>query len=586
MRQTIKHIFVVAVAFALFTLGACNEDKGNYTYTDINRVDSILGIEDSYNVFIGYQLQITPRLYYSLGSEGDAFTYKWYYYANNVWNLLQEGLSLDQEIAGVIGRNRTLAFEAMNTATEVAYRKLFTIVLTDPAGFVALVEKEDGYDVDMVTYLSLDTAFALSKDVLEGVESEIPRAGVKPYDIVATGGTNNLSPLPSAPDGKNYQVYILTDQYTTRLTTDFSWLPEYNIETTIEGGSYLDVNYVQKGKPVTPVKLRITDNGGRKHWFYHVDENGQGNWFLYQTYNLLRFICNPMNMLGETGDLGYIWAKEGTRYEPSSEIYVNGQLGATFWDKDHKRFMFAVPTTFVSPYTFGNAFYSKPIDTETGTGAFSFTDPDYDDVISMGEKFTSATVMNGFAIIKLKSGGYSYIQYAGQNAPTTPAAGTARLRRSDFAASSPIGSAKFVCAYPQSDVPFIYYVSNNRVYKADISNTAAQETEITSLFISGGYSEITAFEFLLPNTNGAAVFHISDIEKALAVATYNPSLPKNESGKLEVFTLVSGSSNGSLELAKYPTDAAIAEKPTLADRQIPLSFTGLGKVVGLDYKKK
>jgi len=144
-----------------------------------------------------------------------------------------------------------------------------------------------------------------------------------------------------------------------------------------------------------------------------------------------------------------------------------------------------------------------------------------------------------------------------------------------------------VAAFPQSDVPFIYYATDdNRVFKADISASASVETEITSLFIKDGYSEITAFEYLLPNTNGASVYRIDEIEKGLAVATNNAAKAKDECGKLEVFTLKSGSNSGELELAKYPTPGAVAEKPSLAAKQIPMSFTGLGKIVGLDYKKK
>jgi hypothetical protein len=587
MKHIINKLFLAAIAFTVIGMVACNEDKGNYDYVDISRVDSIQGISETYPVYMGYQLKITPRLVFS-GSDASEYTYKWYYYANEEWILLQEGLEFDQEIAGEIGRSRTMAFEAHNEKTDVYYRKIFRIELSAPVGFLALCETADGYDVDMVSYVSVDTIFVLSKNVLEGMESAIPRSGVKPIDIVTGGSTNDLAPIPTEHDGTNYTVYILTDQYTTRLASkDFSWKSEYNIETTIEANSYLDVNYVQKGKPVIFQKMRMTDNGGRKVWFY-MEEEGEGNWFVYSIYPMVRYICNPMNMEGETIS-GIIWPKDGTRFDSSEEAYVYTSASsiAAIWDKDHKRFMFACPHNNVSAYTYGNAYYSKPIDTETGTAPFSFTDSDYDDVVKMGEVFTSSTAADGFAVIKLKSGGFRYIQFAGTAAPTTPYTAANRKRRSDFPASSAIGRAKFVVAFPQSDVPFIYYATtDNKVFKADISGSTPVETDVTSLFIKDGYSEITAFEYLLPNTNGTGVYHIDELEKGLAVATYNASKGKDECGKLEVFTLKSGSNSGELELAKYPTAGAIEEKPSLASKQVFMSFTGLGKIVGLDYKKK
>ncbi|MDR0657380.1 MAG: hypothetical protein LBG18_00340 [Mediterranea sp.] len=591
MKHSVNKLFATAIALILIGLAACNEDKGNYNYQDINRVDSILGIANSYPVYLGYQLKITPRLVYALGTDANEFTYKWYYY-DNAWKLLQEGLDLDQEIAGDIGRNRTMAFEAYNEKTDIPYRKVFRIELPAPVGYMALCETEDGYDVDMVSYVSVDTIFALSRNVLEGIQSTIPRAGVKPIDIVTAGSNNNLAPLPTETDGTSYTIYILTDQYTTRLASkDLSWKPAYNIETTVEAGSYLDVNYVQKGKPVIAGKMRITDYLGCKVWFYHVNEEGEGNWFLYSIYPMVRYLCNPMNMEGEKGSDGRIWPKDGSRFEPLKEICAHGSTvatSATLWDKDNRRFMFACPHNNVSAYTFGDAYYSKPIDTETGTAPFSFTDSDYDDVVTMGEVFgSSITSIDGFAIIKLKSGGYCYIRFAGKSAPTTPWAAADRRTRSDFPASSAIGRAKFVAAYPQADIPFIYYVTDdNKVFKADISGIVSVETEITDLFVKDGYSEITAFKFLLPNTNGTGVFHGSELEKGLAVATYNASKGKAEGGKLEVFTLKSGSNSGELEMARYPTPKAVEEKPSLAAKQVAMSFTGMGKIVGLDYKKK
>ncbi|MDR1720264.1 MAG: hypothetical protein LBR67_09155, partial [Dysgonamonadaceae bacterium] len=270
MKHIINKLFTTAILFILIGVTACNEDKGNYDYQDINSVEVISGISAEYAVYLGYQLQITPILGYTAAPGADEFTYKWYYYDSSAssWELLQEGLTLDQEIAGVIGRNRTMAFEAHNEKTDISYRKTFKIVLTAPIGYVALCETADGYDVDMVSYVSTDSMFLFAKNVLDGMESEVPHhEGQRPVDIVTAAGPTNLNlyPTPAFADGTNYTVYILTDQYTTRLASkDFSWRSEYNIESSVEGNSELDVNYKQQGKPIVAQKLKITDQQGRR----------------------------------------------------------------------------------------------------------------------------------------------------------------------------------------------------------------------------------------------------------------------------------------------------------------------------------
>ncbi|MDR1516734.1 MAG: hypothetical protein LBS52_01315, partial [Dysgonamonadaceae bacterium] len=579
-------------------LSACNEDKGNYDYIDINRVDSIQNISGNYSVYLGYRLQINPRLVYSQGSNENDFEYKWYYYESSTWKLLQEGLNFDQEIAPPIGKNRTIAFEAYNTKTGARYLRTFTITLSNPKGYAALCETSSGFDIYMASYLPTDDIFAFSPNVLEG--SDIPHTnGEKPIDIVTATCYIPLAPTQFSPDedeaSRKYFVYILTDQYTTAVSSkDFAWKPDYKIESVIEGGSYLDVNYKQQSKPIIAQKIKMTDASGRMVHMYQVDkETGKGNWFMYTIYPLVRLFCNPLNVSFKKDGNNNL-PDESKRFEPSPYSYVWGMNSPIIWDKDNKKFNLVLIKNHPSDYSFYNAFFSIPFVNGPTGGEFSFTDPDFKDLVYMGETFENATNPNGFAVMELNSGGYRFIRFGGlvgtamttasQTTYTPPAMTRARDKASKFAASSRIGSAKFVEVYPNST--FLYYVTNdNKVFKADVSGATAIETEITNLFVKDGYTEITAFEFPLPDTQGGGDCP-SSLEKGLAVGTINPSKPKDECGKLEIFTLVDGSLNGSLELAKYPTDAQVTAKPELAEKQRTMSFTGMAKIVGLDYKKK
>lgn len=98
--------------------------------------------------------------------------------------------------------------------------------------------------------------------------------------------------------------------------------------------------------------------------------------------------------------------------------------------------------------------------------------------------------------------------------------------------------------------------------------------EITSTVLSGDYTEITAFKYALPNADD-----IGAPGRALAVATYNPSLGKANGGKLEFFKIENPAS-GQPVLAKYPDTADEGAY------QIEMSWTGLGKITGLSYKQK
>jgi hypothetical protein len=153
-----------------------------------------------------------------------------------------------------------------------------------------------------------------------------------------------------------------------------------------------------------------------------------------------------------------------------------------------------------------------------------------------------------------------------------------KLRVSNIPASSNIGNAKFIARAPiGTNSPFLYYVTNdNKVYKVDISAAAAAVGDITSSVLTNdGYNEITLFKFTLPESNNSE----EDVKRALAVGTYNASLGKAKGGKLD-FLQISSTASGDLALIKYPAS------PMSDGYQIPMTWKGMGKIVGLTYKTK
>jgi hypothetical protein len=582
MKKIVNRLITAVILAALTGLFACNEDLGNYDYKTINRVDSINNVWNVYDVSLGDILKITPQLVFSQGEDESMFTFRWYYRANDEWNLLQEGRNFEQEIVPPIGLDRSMAYEIINKETGIPYRKLFSIRVTAPLakGYVALCESEDGFDIDMVAYLPNTGKFGLYKNILEASESALPRQGVKPVDILTF--TDETAPHPFNTDGTNYSVYILTDRYTTRVkSADFSWSPDYDISNQIEANQYLDMEYKQQGKPVIAKRMVVADNLGRRTWMYHVNEEGEGNWFLSQTRPVLRFFAVRLNVNGQGTD--------APRYEPAPYISSHTYTAGLFYDKDNHRFMTVVLPNASGTTTFSSFYYTNPLPVEPAGGAFNYSDPDYEDLFYMGERQYLSNVQSSIAIMKLKDASYKYLEFnLGSSFSSVQLVQPANRRRASlFTVGSRIGDMKFIAAYPDyPGNPFLYYVTkDNKVYRADISAANAVVTDITSAFVKDGYDEITQFEFLLPKTYSPSDCPAS-MKNGLAVATYNASLGKEKGGKLELFLLKEGSSSGELELAKYPTDKEIAENPREDGYQVTMSWKDMGRIVGLDYKQK
>jgi hypothetical protein len=585
---------LITVCILTGLLISCNEDLGNYDYTNINTVK--IGYMNSDGKFeegisskicdAGSILKISPVLVFSLGEDESMFTFTWYYAANNEWQVLQEGRNLEIEIADPIGtpdKSYTLAYEVVNKKTQIPYRKVFSVKVNNTfnKGIIALCELGNGFDIDQIA-LSGSGQFTLYKNVLDMFDSELPRQGVKPYDILSF--YDQMAPNPyDAQKGKRYSIYILTDQYTTRVKTeDYSWNPSYDISNSVEPNSYLDKEYKQKGKPIVCLQMKysfnlLTTNSTvyARSLIYLKEPDGKGNWYLCSRYPAWYFYSVPMNDVRPSG---------GFRYEPAPFAGI-GNNGAMYFDADKKIFMYHRFPYGAQELGTQQTYYSDPLPPEGASSSFNFSDPN-EGLLYMGEMLGAFYPDALYAILKQADGSFTYIEFEDKKTLSEIVAANNKRYKSIFPASSNIGDAKFFARYPSENTPFLYYVTNdNRVYKADISSINAVISDITSTILANdGYSEITAFKYLLPNSYGlggllGAGGIGGNADKALAVATYNPSLGKNEGGKLEFFVL-DNQASGNLVRSKYP-NKEVGE----GEYQIDMSWTGLGKIVGLSFKE-
>ena len=584
MKNISKYIYCAIFVLGLFTsLFSCNKDLGNYDYVSISTVDSIK-IQEKIRLPIGGMLRVSPELFLGGNKDKNDFNYTWYYRegGNAVdkgeWIVLHEGPEIEMEVAdpiGTLAKTYKLAFEMVNKTTGVTYRKLFELIVENPyaRGFAALCELEDGFDIDMIA-LSPDDKLVKYERILEMSDSEIPRQGVKPRDILTYKDRSALNPFAVNSD---YSLFILTDQYSSRLKiSDYSWESSYDISNIVEPGSHLDKEYKKQGKPIIASKIvGASSDGAARVYMYHKEPDGTGNWYFYTDYQGLVFLSVQMNGVRSTDP-----ATNGQRFEPAPFV-ASLKNGTMFFDADNNRFLYSTIGSNVNTFYASRIYYSEPIVNEPDGVLFKFNDPNNESLLYMGT--TWDVERRAYAIIKLADGTFKYIEFG--NAANVGAWSTttaARHRVSIIPATSGIANAKFIARPGNAATnPFLYYVTNdNRVMKMDVSAATAVESDITSQIITEeGYGEITLFEFTLPESSTMPDAGKSARE-ALAVGTFNSSLGMNDGGKLEFFTPVS-TTTGNMTLAKYPDAPAQG-----SGYQIDMKWTGMGRIVGLTYKEK
>jgi hypothetical protein len=585
MKNLSNKIKWIVLLFACAYIISCNEDKGNYDYIVVNEVS----IKDIPNQIasIGEKLIVKPEIAFVQGTDTvtlsqneseDMFIYTWYRYAGSAsgWQSFAEGRYLELEIDGVFGKPtegapHRLAYEVKNKKTQIAYRKLFNLSVISPLerGYVALCEKEGGFDIDLIAYVS--NKFVQYSNILNRTGSDLPRDGITPVDILTF--PDEMAPDPYNRSGAEYSVYILTHQYTTRIkAADYSWLPSYDLSNSIEKNSYLDKEYLQKGKSVIAQQMktafRVVNNSVYVRTFiYHKEDNGAGNWYVSTRNPAWYFYSAQMNRMRPAGD---------SRYEPAPFIAV-GQAAAMYYDTNSKVFKVGTVPTTAGDLGTTNLFYTQPLGEEPAGGQFNFNAPN-NGLLYMGERLSAGYTTSSYAILKQTDGSYKYIEFdLTSNTISSITAVTNKKRACVFPAGSKIGNAKFFASAPYNNSPWLFYVTtDNKVYRADISGGTAVESDITSTILKGdGYDEITTFKYLLPQTGDYA----EPVRLSLAVGTYNMSKGKNEGGKLEFF-LMNDQTSGTLTLAKYPAE------PAEDGYQIDMSWTGLGRIVGLSFKQQ
>ncbi|WP_421918575.1 PKD-like family lipoprotein [Marinifilum sp.] len=165
--KALKKITYIAIACLL--LVSCLKDEGNYDYDMLTEIDLSDIQSQTYNVFVGDILTITPELGESISEENLEFLWARRYVDDNS-DFQLDTISTDKTLDVAINLapgNHTFILDVLNT--ERVYRKkvFFDVLVETPfdKGWVILKEKGTATDFD---YYS-DITEKLSENVLENI---------------------------------------------------------------------------------------------------------------------------------------------------------------------------------------------------------------------------------------------------------------------------------------------------------------------------------------------------------------------------------------------------------------------------------
>lgn len=262
---------IIFFIMSLWFLQACYEDKGNYTYAELNEVEVTIPLKSGYTIrsYWGEEVVVEPTLKFANPKDTLEFDY--------VWRCDLDTISHERILkytpTGAC-KNYTLQLYVIDRKTQFTYYGTVSLAVNTPYkyGFALLAEKSDGSSA--IHYLRLETADAPNYyytpfyDVYVKEQPGDP-LGKKPYymaenlSTTANGG-DELTVLQE--DGRNVslagtdfaKVVYLDEEFSGGVYPD-GMKPK---EVYFSGGNNVDVVLGDNGKVYTRVNPNTTQSGG------------------------------------------------------------------------------------------------------------------------------------------------------------------------------------------------------------------------------------------------------------------------------------------------------------------------------------
>ncbi|MCD8318135.1 MAG: hypothetical protein LUC45_04460 [Paraprevotella sp.] len=238
-----------------FLWQSCAEDKGNYSYHDLN--DLNITFEDAYSAIAREEFTITPTVN-AKEFNPDNYTYEWWAYdQTDSQEPVQLGTDLNLDLVLNLQQGKyLLVLKIKDKSSDIYYQKTATLKVDTPTSLGWLVLCSDGGRVrlDMVSHIK--TEDNVYYDLLKGTDLENWR---DPYQLVCD--PNMQEPF-----------YLVTGSGTTRLSNNyFQWNESYMIGNEFGSGSYTGtVRFLATHKPG---KILI-DSSGRVYYCNTLSGDG------------------------------------------------------------------------------------------------------------------------------------------------------------------------------------------------------------------------------------------------------------------------------------------------------------------------
>lgn len=514
---------MLSLTMSLLCISSCYEDKGNYDYQSVNKI-TISGIEKSYTVGWKDVLTVKPIITSSIPGDEENYTYEWIGLSVQIQGEVQQQYVFGTE------KNFNQCLNLPGSRVDSPY-KFYLQVTDNKTGVASLSET---FEVNVVNDIA--TGFVILSNVND--ETRLDFINYKGDSLDLT--LDILSTIESVrfPDfGVPISLACYSDRNSPVMNASADE-GQYAVSIQTSTGAYRlrpkDFTY----SPLYNLSYMIL--GGEPDGF--VAQEIVDGTFLRDNKNNQLYYNRTQNIYWTSG----IYVNQTVDFKPvvvAPQIASFGTFGCVMYDVDKKSFFYQKSQQKYAGY------YSKTAEKEFDGLLFKLNGTGKDLVYLFGRSSEGTARNKVYTILKDP---ITNDYYLGAFTHTTgeQAFYVKISHLMDIANSKQFDMVR---ANPSELFQFLYYRTDNKIY---VYNTSDGTNQLVYTAADGEI--ITSMKFV----------RYGNWRDDLMISTYDPAKPFDSCGKLELKKITP--LIGTLEQDEY--------------NQTPMSWTGFGKIVDVDWK--
>ncbi|MBL1409453.1 PKD-like family lipoprotein [Sphingobacterium faecale] len=317
--MSIKQYIVFCISLlALYIAVSCQKDIGNYSYNEMNALDTVYNLPKEVVAKVGKPLEIKTDPKFALDPEfkQENYSFRWYYIGLNekkVTTFLTLSTEKDLKLPnmGLAAGNYEFFYAITDKNTGVTYTQRFKLKVENEIneGWIMMNEANGVARVDMLV-LNSQGGFDLYNNLLSLTGSELKLEG-KPVMTY-----NYSTGLLIGPDQISFGLYLGTDKRTTKVEPNtFKWT--YTMDLTYEMFGNIPPNFY--------AEVIRQKNGGASYML------GNENLYFYERARQIVYSA-PLNYISEE--------KKSFALAPFiATDQMNSVSPAFLYDKTNRRFV-------------------------------------------------------------------------------------------------------------------------------------------------------------------------------------------------------------------------------------------------------